>query len=116
VQRPVETAVERLAETAVREAPERLEELDQERLALLTSAGTLSETGISPDAPNRLWRTVRDFSTTVTRVHGQTPFPGLAEALEILQNCIAGLREQRQMNQLRAQELNFCLNAARLVA
>jgi hypothetical protein len=45
-----------------------------------------------------------------------TPFPDLAEALEILQNCFAGLREQRQMTQLRVQAVDFCRCAARLVA
>jgi hypothetical protein len=59
---------------------------------------------------------VLKFNPKVARVYGQTPFPDLAEALELLQNCIAGVREQRQMTQLRVQAVNFCRSAARLVA
>jgi hypothetical protein len=110
-----EEVAEKSAEPSA-EVPERLAELEQERQALLTSAETLSETGISPDAFERLGSQVRAFNTTATRVYGQTPFPDLAEALELLQNCIAGLREQRQLTQLRVQARDFCRAAARMVA
>jgi hypothetical protein len=52
--RLVEPLAQPLAEPVVTEALERLGELEQERLALHTSAETLSATGISPDAFERL--------------------------------------------------------------
>ena len=103
------------AQTLV-ESPERLGDLEEERQAHHTSAETLSETGISPNSFDRLWRTVREFDTTVTRVYGQTPFPDLPEALEVLQNCGALLAAQRGMTQQRAQAINNCRSGARLVA
>jgi hypothetical protein len=59
---------------------------------------------------------VAEFNTKATRVYGQAPFPELADYLELLRNCIAGLREQREMAQLRVRAVNFCRCAARLVA
>jgi hypothetical protein len=76
----------------------------------------MSMNGFSADAFERLWRDVQEFNNQAIRALGGIPFPDLAEALGILQNCIAGLREERQMTQRRVQAVNFCRSAARLVA
>lgn len=100
----------------VGEAPERLTELEEERQALHEAAETLLLTGISPNAFARLVRHGREFNTRATRAYGRTPFPDLAQALDLLQSCVAGLAAEGQLSQQRAQALNFCRNAARLVA
>ena len=84
--------------------------LEERRQTLQRAAQTLSETGINADVFERLGRAVREFDTTVVRVFAleRTPFPDLKESLGILQNCIAGLKEQRQMTQRRVQAGNFC--------
>jgi hypothetical protein len=82
-------------EVSLAEAPERLAALEAQRQALHASAEFMSVTGVSPNAFESLWRTVREFNATVTRVYGRTPFPDLAEALGILQNCAAGLATYR---------------------
>jgi hypothetical protein len=101
-QRLVETAVERLAEPLV-EAPEGLEELDRERQALRTDAESVAERGLTVNDFEGLRRVVQEFNTRITRVYGQAPFPDLAEALETLGTCMAGLEEQRQLTQQRVQ-------------
>jgi hypothetical protein len=89
------------------ESAERLAALEAQRQALHASAEFMSVNGDSAAAFERLWRTVREFHTAVTRVYGQTPFHDLAEALGTLQNCAAGLVAERQMTQQRVQAVNF---------
>jgi hypothetical protein len=79
---------------------ETLRDLEAQRQAHRTSAEFMSVNGVSPNAFERLWGIVREFNTTATRAYGQTPFPDLAEALGILQSCVAALAAERQITQL----------------
>ena len=97
---------------------EGVRQLEERRQTLQRDAHSLSETGISLNAFERLGRAVREFDTTVVRVLAleRTLFPDLAEALELLQNCVVNLTAEREMTQRRVQARDFCRNAARLVA
>ena len=101
---------------AAPEAAESVRQLEEERQTLHEAAETLSMTGISANAFERLGRDARGFNATVTRAYGQTPFPDLADALEVLQNCNAALRAEQQLTRQRERALNNCRAGARLVA
>jgi hypothetical protein len=92
--------------------------LEERRQTLQRAAQTLSERGIEVKDFERLGRDARELDTTVVRVLAleRTLFPDLAGALEVLQNCAAGLAAERHMTQQRVQALGNCRAGARLVA
>ena len=83
---------------------------------LVTAAQTLSSSGINADVFEQLQTRAIQFHAQVLRVYARTPFPDLAEALELLPNCVVNLTAERELTQLRAQAVNFCRNAAAVVA
>ena len=83
---------------------------------LQRSATTQSLTGIDVAVFEQLRSVARQYHAQVLRLYARTPFPDLAEALELLNNCTVNLTAEREMTQRRVQAVNFCRNAARLVA
>lgn len=95
---------------------ESLTALEAQRQELHTAAQDVEVRGRDVRDFEGLRREVREFNATAIRVLGGRPFPDLADALQILQDCNAGLAAERQMTQQRVQALNNCRAGARLVA
>jgi hypothetical protein len=93
-----------------------VQQLEQRRQVLVTAAELLSRTGINADVFEQLLTRAIQFHAQVLRLYARTPFPDLAEALELLNNCVVNLTAEREITQRRVQAVNFCRNAARLVA
>ena len=93
-----------------------VQQLEERRQVLVTAAETVSSRGRDAEVFERLGTAVLQFHDQVLRLHGTTPFPDLPEALELLQNCVGILQAETEKTQRRVQAINFCRNAARLVA
>ena len=50
-----------------------------------------SRSGMNVDVFEQLGSAVRQYHAQVLRVYGRTPFPGLLEALDLLQNCVVNM-------------------------